>query len=628
MLNMIQKKKTSFLRSILIKFIIISFLGILYLIFCNVDLLGNKESNHFELIVRGSRYLAERGKDFEKKNDKLNNKNVDNFGVRGTKNKRVINIDETSGNNCEGISKLIVGCRKGLKKFWNKICCHSLYSEIIYSNNDNSYNNDNNIKNKSCSINNDLLINESQVNNVNLKEDDDAIISRNFKKSCANEINNMNEEQDSKNIYSWDLGKESLGKLLDSSKNFSINGVKYEDWEMTQIPTCGASRIKEKCQKMYKVIIKSKGRDDKVCNNKKMGNCNDCDKNKGKDNQEDGDIKLFIKKVPIDIWVKQYDLMKEYYGEYLLVGENFVMESVVLAFLNEHHPGIAPKFYKFLYEPDMNYDINNNCGEKNTYAVHIDTNLDTFNETLREQVNNNKKGYVVMVSEFFGEDVFDYTIIEKDRLETEEWFEDVKKILFKSLKLLIRLHDAGITHLDLTPENILITKNLDMRFCDFGKSAPVYTTKLRHTKEMNKTILFESCQPNIGKNPNTPPECWDLFLKYESLDVEDPLEYLKTITDPEERKMYYFDVRNADKYMLGIFFIFLWNDGYLWDSAEMEDDDYSKFMKSDMNFDSFELTKSWPQGLKVILKQLLDENNRKNLNFNDLVIHPWWSYKN
>lgn len=74
------------------------------------------------------------------------------------------------------------------------------------------------------------------------------------------------------------------------------------------------------------------------------------------------------------------------------------------------------------------------------------------------------------------------------------------------------------------------------------------------------------------------------------------------LIDPEERKIYYFDVRSADKYMLGIFFIFLWNDGYLWDSAEMEDDDYSKFVKSDMNFDSFELTKSWPEGLKVILK--------------------------
>ncbi|KYO03353.1 serine/threonine protein kinase, FIKK family, partial [Plasmodium reichenowi] len=33
MLNMIEKKKNLFLRSILIKFIIISFLGILYLFF-------------------------------------------------------------------------------------------------------------------------------------------------------------------------------------------------------------------------------------------------------------------------------------------------------------------------------------------------------------------------------------------------------------------------------------------------------------------------------------------------------------------------------------------------------------------------------------------------------------------
>lgn len=569
-----------------------------------MEVLEDKETNNLELIVNESRYLAESRKDLEKKGDKPNNINVDNFGVRGSKNKCAINSEERRGNNCEGISKLFVGCTKGLKNFWNKISCDPLCIEKNDSNSDNNYNNDNNIQNNTCSVNNDLLKNEFEIKDVNVKEVDDDIISRDMNKNCVNEINNMNKEKDSKIIYTWDLGRESLGKLLDSSKNFSINGVKYDDWETTPIPTCGASRVMEKCQKMYKVVIKPKEKDDKVDNKIKMGNCNDCDKIKGKDNnEEEGDeIKLFMKKVPIDVWVKQYDLMKEYDGEYLSVGENFVMESVVLAFLNEYHPGIAPKFYKFLYEPDMNNDLNNKCDEKNKYVLHIDRNLDTFNERLREEVNNNKKGYVVMVCEFFGEDIFDYTISEKERMGTEEWFEDVKKILFKSLKLLIRLHDVGITHLDLTPENVLITKNFDIRFCDFGKSAPVYTTKLRHTKEMNKMILFESCQPNIGKNPNTPPECWDLFLKYESLNVEDPLEYLKTIKDPEERKIYYFDVRSADKYMLGIFFIFLWNDGYLWDSAEMEDDDYSKFVKSDMNFDSFELTKSWPEGLKVILK--------------------------
>ncbi|SOV20470.1 serine/threonine protein kinase, FIKK family [Plasmodium sp. DRC-Itaito] len=624
MLNMLQKKKTSFLRSILIKFFIISFLGILYLFFCNVDLFEGKRTNHFELVVKGSRYLAENRKESETVNDKLNNNNLDNFRVRGNENGCAINIEETSKNNCEGKNKLMVGCTKGLKKLWNKISCNSLYNENIDSNNDNKYNN---MKDSTCSNNNDLLKKESQEKSVNFKKvDDDSIISSDINKNCLDEKNNINEEHDSKNIYNWTLGRKSLEKLLGCSKNFSINGVKYENWDIIQIPTCGASRIKEKCQNIYKVVIKSKERDDIVGNNKKMGNCNNFDNIKGKDNEEEDEIKLFMKKVPIDIWVKQYDLMRKYDGEYLSVGENFVMESVVLAFLNEHYPGIAPKFYKFLYEPDMNYDMNNNCDEKKSSNVHIDTNLDTFNESLREQVNNNQKGYVVMISEFFGEDVFDYTISEKERLGTEEWFKDVNKILYKSLKLLIRLHNAGICHLDLTPENILITKNFDMRLCDFGKSAPVYTTKLRHTKEMNKQIFFESCQPNIGKNPNTPPECWDLFLKYESLDVDDPLEYLKPIIDPEERKMYYYDVRSADKYMLGIFFIFLWNDGYLWNSAEVEDDDYSQFVKSGMNFDSFELTKSWPRGLKVILKQLLDENYRKNLNLNDLLIHPWWSY--
>lgn len=76
--------------------------------------------------------------------------------------------------------------------------------------------------------------------------------------------------------------------------------------------------------------------------------------------------------------------------------------------------------------------------------------------------------------------VFDYhpknlhTFIRKQVLEAIE----VKKIAFQLFKGIEEFHRLWIIHRDIKPENILLTKNKDIKICDFG-CAKVYKNNQR-----------------------------------------------------------------------------------------------------------------------------------------------------
>ncbi|KNG78127.1 hypothetical protein PFMG_04017 [Plasmodium falciparum IGH-CR14] len=165
-----------------------------------------------------------------------------------------------------------------------------------------------------------------------------------------------------------------------------------------------------------------------------------------------------------------------------------------------------------------------------------------------------------------------------------------------------------------------------MRLCDFGKTTPLYV--LNNIDEHNKGHLqrFRSYIPYVGKTKYAPPECWNLKKKYKELGIENPLVYLKTLKDYEYKDTLYFDVLAADIYMLGILFIWISSNRYLWGNFDMsQNSNFKKFVNSDMNFDLFPLTREWPEGLKYIIRKLLDYESRKSLDLNELIEHPWWS---
>ncbi|ETW58759.1 serine/threonine protein kinase [Plasmodium falciparum CAMP/Malaysia] len=372
----------------------------------------------------------------------------------------------------------------------------------------------------------------------------------------------------SKTVYNWTLGKKALSKMLHyDDDNFSINGVKYPDWKLKPIPTIGYSKKSGRVQEMYTTVIK------------------------GNPDENTEDVKLFIKKVPIEIWVKQFDKMARYRGEYLVNAEYFSLHKIAF------------------------------------------NDLGAFNYILRNRLKSNIEGNIVIISELYGQDIFNY--IDKKRLDIGMddddddlvlTVEEKKSILYKALNLYTRLHEAGLAHLDLSAENVLIDENNEVRLCDLGKSTPVYTTSLRHLDDSLDLAIFESCVPCVGKEAYMPPECMKLYKEYRKMKISSPFDYANSVRDRRERRKWYFDVLTAEKYMLGIFFMWIWNEGHLWDCSDPSKDEiFNEINECEMDLDKCDLTNNWPEGLKAMIKRLLNFESRKELNLKDIYDDPWWS---
>ncbi|ETW37369.1 serine/threonine protein kinase [Plasmodium falciparum Tanzania (2000708)] len=530
----------------------------------------------------------------EKNEDKNCMKKTHGNKAEDEKNEDILLMSPTKGNN------LWTRLKKG---FSRGMCMNFLL-------------NDNNEKKLSTLYVTNML--KNQLNSYyGSKNSNDKKLEKSDNEGGEEKYDNSNKEQNM--IYNWKIGKECFMKKLDSVHNFEMNGVNYYDFNLISIPTIGYSKSSKRLQLMYKTYV--------------IYGENENDKNNLKKK------KLFLKKVPANLWIEQYKLMKEYDGEYVYSGENYVMEFLVLSFLDTYHPNICPKLYKILYEPpnkeyikdenkkfqniddfvkymediiehnkrnnaNNNVDNNNNIHNHKNNINYCITNSDNKHDNNNNDNNSdNNCGYVVMVSEYYGEDIFDFIIKRRKNIFLKIRRKDKINILHACLKLLARLHDAGLCHLDLTPDNILISKSMDLRLCDFAKSTPMYSNKLRHLKESEDSYKFESYETHVAKSAYTPPECWEIYWRYYELKIKEPLEYLKLITNQEERKQFYFDVACADKFMLGVLFIWIWTSGNLWVCSDpLQDDYFHCLMKSDMNFNNFPCSQNWPHGLKHIIK--------------------------
>ncbi|SOV76959.1 serine/threonine protein kinase, FIKK family [Plasmodium reichenowi] len=554
----------------------------------------------------------------EKKEDKSCMKKIHGNKAEDEKNEDILLMSPTKGNN------LWTRLKKG---FSRGMCMNFLL-------------NDNKEKKLSMLYVTNML--KKQLNSYyGSKNSNDKKLEKSDNQGGEEKYDNSNKQHNM--IYNWKIGKECFMKKLDGVHNFEMNGVNYYDFNLISIPTIGYSKSSKRVQLMYKTD---------VIYGENLNDENNLKKNK-----------LFLKKVPANLWIEQYKLMKEYDGEYVYSGENYVMEFLVLSFLDTYHPNICPKLYKILYEPpnkeyikdenrkfqniddfvkymediiehnkrnsaNNNVDNNNIHNHKNNINYCITNSDNKHDNNSNDNSSDNNCGYVVMVSEYYGEDIFDFIIKRRKNVFLKIRRKDKINILLACLKLLARLHDAGLSHLDLTPDNILISKSMDLRLCDFAKSTPMYSNKLRHLKESENSYKFESYETHVAKSAYTPPECWEIYWRYYALKIKEPLEYLKLITNQEERKQFYFDVACADKFMLGVLFIWIWTSGNLWNCSDpLQDDYFYCLMKSDMNFNNFPCSQNWPHGLKHIIRQLLHMKYRKNLNLNILGIHPWWYKK-
>ncbi|KAF7458862.1 Serine/threonine protein kinase [Cryptosporidium felis] len=430
--------------------------------------------------------------------------------------------------------------------------------------------------------------------------------------------------------YSWKEAKQLIGKLKSSTKVYKFNGVSFSDWVHEKIPTLGASPTSCRVQEMFKSKVYADTQ-----------------------NKNSPYTTLFVKKVPRSIWVKQWEMHEIWDGDYVTDGEDFVMEAAALAFLQGHSTGIAPRLYAILEHNEGLYKDNGKIPSK---TLNLRATSDHF---LCKDTT-----HIILVSEYYGEDLLDY--LDKCERENKVLTEKEKKDLQYNLVLALNsLHSKGLSHLDFTPENILVGPN-GINICDFAKSTPIMTKNPRHThysKKNSSELLerfgssnsrvneinpppeayyeFESCEPTVGKGAYMPPECWKIFWKLEEHKIQFPLEELmdgkvgnskynyannqKDLVEVQDRSIFYFNVRIADIYMLGIIMFWIWSDGGIWKYSDTRQDHrYQNLVFSEINFDVFRECRNWNKSLKRLLRKMLEPDPSKRITMNEILCDPWW----
>eukprot|EP01071_Lankesteria_metandrocarpae_P002219 Lankesteria_metandrocarpae@DN2170_c1_g1_i1.p1 len=399
--------------------------------------------------------------------------------------------------------------------------------------------------------------------------------------------------------FTWRIARTLLKLRMQAAELFSVRGVPFSSWDLRKIPTLGASPTSCRVQEMFKATIEVKN---------------------------SNPLKLFVKRIPIGIWQKQYDAQNKWIGEYVTDGENFVMEAAALAFLQEYGHAVSPSLLGILEY----------CADSPSTTKITTPRVTRGPGGQRRSSTCNEVTHVVIVSELYGEDLLDFL----DRREKEEnplSDNEKQQLQFDCLFLLRRLHYLGLAHLDFTPENVLYGSQ-GLRLCDFAKATPLWTYYQRHVIASSRTrqpsstsscsswFPFESCEPTVGKGAYMPPECWKVYWRLEETKVQFPLEELWGLQNSEDRAAYYFRVSEADVYMIGVLMFWIWSEGGIWKCSDpRQDDKYSLLQKSRLNFDLFRECRSWPDNLKDILQRALRPEPLRRATLDDLLSHKWFA---
>ncbi|KFH08887.1 putative FIKK kinase [Toxoplasma gondii VAND] len=326
----------------------------------------------------------------------------------------------------------------------------------------------------------------------------------------------------------WVLCRELIARRTYRAKTYVLDGVPFDRWRLQVVPTMGASTTSTRCQRMWKGRLPS-GR------------------------------AVFVKKVPSSVWEQQWRLTQRYKGFFLTDGENFVGEAAISAFLTDCGPACAAPLLAVLHE-DGNYPEGPSVTRTDSEAT------ETGSTTSR----------VVLVNQVFGQgDLLDFF----DSADPEVFTPASKRSLQYSVtQILVSLHSAGIAHLDLTPENILVhaytealpssmtpqsgfgvgargsggssttpsaklsggsVRRVQLKVCDLAKAAPLFNhspfrlppciLKAHFGDSGQETPVsstaaqpFLSCEPTVAKGPYMPPECWRIVYILRALGITAP----------------------------------------------------------------------------------------------------------
>ncbi|PFH32148.1 hypothetical protein BESB_020890 [Besnoitia besnoiti] len=268
---------------------------------------------------------------------------------------------------------------------------------------------------------------------------------------------------------------------------------------------------------------------------------------------------VFIKKIPAAVWEQQWRLAQRYKGFFLTDGENFVGEAALSAFLTDCAPLCVAPLLAILHEAGS---LPESGPTSSVEAEGLDT--------------TSTGGRFVLVNQGFGQgDLLDFF----DNADPEVFTPASKRSLQYSVtQILVALHSAGVAHLDLTPENVLVhaytealpssvtphsgfgagnrigsassvtpsaklsggsAHRVQLKVCDLAKAAPLFNsspfrlpqcilkahfsdTRLDDTVATDAAQPFLSCEPTVAKGPYMPPECWRIVYILRALGITAP----------------------------------------------------------------------------------------------------------
>ncbi|KAL8438854.1 hypothetical protein Efla_000772 [Eimeria flavescens] len=294
---------------------------------------------------------------------------------------------------------------------------------------------------------------------------------------------------------------------------------------------------------------------------------------------------VFVKQVPAGVWRQQWRQQQRFQGQFLCDGENYVGEAAAAAFLTQYHPHCTAPLLAVLTDGAALEEAEVSAGHPASGGSPDSSGGSSDSQKRQKGRQHPQQGQqqqplrgsnfgsermrrrcterVVLVFQVFGQsDLLDFVEANKPMAP---WFK--RKLQLSLVLLLHALHCAGVAHLDLTPENILVhsmfvghVENcgskpkgqaegfpLQLRLCDFAKATPLfnysnlrlpasllasrYSSKyhqqlLLNSKETPATSQnfppFLSCEPTIAKGPYMPPEAWKSLRLLRSLGVTSP----------------------------------------------------------------------------------------------------------